>query len=98
MHPYMSWCPRGSHISIRRRWSRRSRAYRRRASIVGPGIGGMPPVMIRSGSPAAWQSVVWMTRAYRIPNHSLLSRGFPHSTAGALRQGEPDPTAKHFAE
>ena len=37
--------------------------YRRRARIVSPGRGGSPPVTMRSGSPAAWQSIVCITRA-----------------------------------
>src|SRR5579864_5500788 len=66
--------------------------YRRRASMVPPGIGGSPPVMIRRGSPAAWQSIVWRTRAYRMPDPFASGAGFP---AGTRRKGDTDPTAKH---
>ncbi len=56
--PYMSACPRGSHMSVRRVWSRCSRAYRRLAIIVAPGIAGTPPVTTRKGSPAVCASMV----------------------------------------
>src|SRR5436853_6824344 len=46
--------------------------------------------MIRRGSPAAWQSMVWKRRADRMPNHSLRSPRFPRS-AGDGREGRTRP-------
>ena len=60
MQPYMSAWPRGSHIRARRRWSRRSRASRRRARIVSPDRSGKPPMTTRNGSPAVCASMVVM--------------------------------------
>jgi hypothetical protein len=56
--PYMSACPRGSHIRVRRTASRCSSANRRLATIVFPGIAGTPPVTTRNGSPAVCASMV----------------------------------------
>src|SRR3954467_3363442 len=47
-------------------WSSRSSAKRRLSNIVAPSSGATPPVTIRNGSPAVWESVVvTLTRSPR---------------------------------
>ena len=54
--PDMAACPRGSHISSVRMWSRLRVKYSRRSSIVGPGIPGSPPSTTRVAIPSVWES------------------------------------------
>ena len=56
--PYMSACPRGSHMSALRTSSRFSLAQRRFSKMVAPGMRGTPAVTTRRGSPAVCMSRV----------------------------------------
>jgi len=56
--PYMSACPRGSHIRAFLKGSQFCMASRRRSRMVSPSSSGKPPVTTRKGSPPVWLSMV----------------------------------------
>lgn len=56
-HPYISACPRGSHIRAVRKESKESFKFFRRARIVSPSGWGNPDKMTRRGSPSVWASI-----------------------------------------
>jgi len=64
MQPYISRCPRGSHMMAVLRLSYLSFSTFRRARIVSPGRSGNPLRTTRNGSPPVWASSVVIVRQF----------------------------------